>query len=373
MNVVELAQELIRRPSITPDDGGILDFIRTYFPDFEAKRLDHEGVKNLLLTKKFGEGLHLAFAGHVDTVPAADGWSVDPFGAIIKDGFLYGRGAQDMKSGIAAFLVAVRFIQSFPGQISLILTSDEEGDGIYGTDIILAHMQQEGMLPDLCIVAEPTCEERFGDAIKVGRRGSVNGKIVIRGLGGHAAYPSKARNPIEMAVPLLAAFSGRLLDEGDQFFEPSRLVMTTIQAGKGTTNVIPHELTLLFNVRNSTKTTKDDIESFVRHQLEKAGISDYTLEIKQSSKPFITHRGRYADLLTQTLSAAIKEITGITPKHSTAGGTSDARYVAAYGVDVVEFGVRNDTIHAPNERIMTAEIEALKQVFSQFLAKLGGR
>lgn len=370
MTVTQMTKHLISYRSLTPHDGGAFDFITAYLHDFEAIKIDREGVKNLLLRKHFGEGPHIAFAGHIDVVPEGNGWESDPFEAIEKEGYIFGRGAQDMKSGMAAFLVAVRELQTFQGTISLLLTSDEEGDGIYGTQEILLWMKEQGCLPQMCIVAEPTCEEVFGDAIKVGRRGSINGKIIITGQGGHAAYPAKAVNPIELVSTLLPQLSGKNLDEGDEFFQPSRLVMTTLQAGRGTTNVIPHDLTLLFNVRNNTLTTKETIEQEVREALKVSQIEHYTLEVAQSSYPFVTKEGPYSQKLIGTLCHSIESITGMTPKKSTAGGTSDARYIAAFGIDVVEFGVRNNTIHAPNECVALSELDGLKGVFSHFLATI---
>lgn len=371
MGAVGYLKELVACQSVTPSDGGALDLIASWLPDFEAIRVDKGEVKNLLLRKCYGESsTHLAFAGHVDVVPATKGWESDPFELTQRDGYIYGRGTQDMKSGVAAFVDAVSKSQSFSGTISLILTSDEEGDGVDGTDVTLGWMRDNNCLPDMCIVAEPTCETRFGDAIKVGRRGSINGKIVVKGLGGHAAYPQKAINPIEKVSLLLPLLSGIELDKGDDFFASSRLVMTTLQSGQGTTNVIPHDLTLLFNVRNNTLTTKEKVEEFVRDALKKALIEDFELEVKQSSYPFVTKEGKFSALLTTTLKNSIKEITGVEPKSSTSGGTSDARYIARYGIDVVEFGVKNDTIHAPNERTTIQEVEQLSLVFSHFLDHL---
>jgi succinyl-diaminopimelate desuccinylase len=371
MSAIERLKHLVACESVTPDDGGALDLIASWLPHFEAIRLDKGDVKNLLLRKVYGESeLHLAFAGHVDVVPAGKGWESNPFELTQRDGYLYGRGTQDMKSGVAAFVEAVSSLKDFSGTLSLILTSDEEGDGIDGTDVVLQWMKEKNSLPQMCIVAEPTCETLFGDAIKVGRRGSINGKLLVKGLGGHAAYPQKAINPIEKVASLLPLLSNVDLDGGDEFFAPSRLVMTTLHAGQGTTNVIPHDLTLLFNVRNNTLTTQQRVEEFVRDALTKAMINDYELEIKQSSYPFVTKEGKHSLLLTQTLRESIIDVTGVEPKSSTSGGTSDARYVAKYGIDVIEFGVKNDTIHAPNERTTIEEVENLSKVFSVFLNRL---
>jgi succinyl-diaminopimelate desuccinylase len=361
LDVIALFKHLIERKSETPDDGGILDFVEGYLDGYTAVRIDVEGVKNLFIYKRFGEGKHLCFAGHVDVVPAGEGWETDPYTAVEKDGKIYGRGAQDMKAGVAAFLQAVKETDGFGGTLSLLLTSDEEGPAKYGTVEVLKWLKSEGMLPDACIVAEPTCEERFGDAIKVGRRGSINGVIEKRGKQGHAAYPEKAKNPIHKVAQVLHHMAGVNLDEGDEYFSPSQFVVTDIRAGMEVTNVTPGLLKMMFNVRNSTKTTKEDIEHFVHRYFKEM---NYSLKLDQSAKPFVTDAGTK---IVRTLDTAIEKVTGIRPKHSTAGGTSDARFIAEYGIDVIEFGVRNDTIHAPNERTTAAEEEKLYEVFCEVI------
>jgi succinyl-diaminopimelate desuccinylase len=361
MNVIDLFIEILERKSETPDDGGILDFIAGYLDGFKAVRLDAEGVKNLFIYKRFGDGEHLCFAGHVDVVPAGDGWDHDPYTARLHDGFIYARGAQDMKSGVAAFTQAVKEAETFSGTLSLLLTSDEEGPAKYGTAEVLKWLEKEGLLPDACIVAEPTCEERFGDAIKVGRRGSVNGVIEKIGKQGHAAYPEKSTNPIHKVAQVLHHMAGVDLDEGDEYFAPSKFVVTDIRAGMEVTNVTPGKLKMMFNVRNSTATTKEDIEHFVHRYFKEM---NYTLTLDQSAKPFVTDANTK---IVRQLDAAIETVTGIRPKHSTAGGTSDARFIAEYGIDVIEFGVRNDTIHAPNERTTVQEVEKLYEVFGEVI------
>lgn len=363
MQTLDLFKYMLTCKSETPDDGGLLDFIADYLPEYQAVRVDEEGVKNLFLYRRFGDGPHLCFAGHVDVVPAGDGWSSDPYTPIERDGVIYGRGAQDMKSGVAAFTQALKETHSFSGTLSLLLTSDEEGPAKHGTVAVLRHLEEIGMLPDAVVVAEPTCEERFGDAIKIGRRGSINGVIEIQGKQGHAAYPEKSINPIDLIAPKLGALAGVALDEGDDFFAPSRMVLTDIRAGMEVTNVTPGRLKLMFNVRNSTKTSKTSIEAYVRRQL---GGLDFTLKLDQSAAPFVTNA--QTDLVG-ALDAAIVHVTGISPKYSTAGGTSDARFIAPYGIDVVEFGVRNNTIHAPNEHVNAKDVLMLKEVFSRFISK----
>jgi len=362
VTVIELFKYFINAKSETPDDGGLLDFIEEYLVGFDAVRVDVEDVKNLFIYKKFGEGEHLCFAGHVDVVPAGTkGWETNPYEAVEKDGYIYGRGAQDMKSGLAAFTQAVKETQDFKGTLSLLLTSDEEGEGINGTIKVLEFLENNEMLPDAVVVAEPTCEETFGDAIKVGRRGSINGYLTLNGKQGHAAYPEKAINPIHNISKILGDMAGVDLDDGDEFFAPSKFVVTDIRSGMQVTNVTPNELQMMFNVRNNTKTTQAEIIDFVAKHFE--GL-DYELRLTQGSYPFKTDTDTK---LVKRIDEAIESVTGIKPKHSTAGGTSDARFIAPLGVAVIEFGVRNDTIHSVNERTTRKEVEDLYGVFKSLI------
>lgn len=361
MNIIELFKQFLESPSVTPEDGGIFDFLEDYLVGFTTVRIDREGVKNLFAYRRFGEGKHLCFAGHVDVVPAGEGWNSDPFVATEKDGYIYARGAQDMKSGVAAFTQALKEAQEYEGTLSILLTSDEEGPAKFGTVEVLAYLKEHNLLPDAVVVAEPTCEVVFGDAIKVGRRGSINGIIEIIGKQGHAAYPEKAINPVHQIAPVLSTIAGAFLDEGDEYFAPSQIVITDIRAGIETTNVSPGKLKMMFNVRNSTRTDKEKIASFIASHMD--GL-EYTLTLDQSAYPFVTD----ADTkIVRTLSDVIQEVCKITPKNSTAGGTSDARFVAGYGIDVIEFGVINDTIHAPNERTSIDEVENLYAVFTKLI------
>ena len=361
MTVIELFKQFIESKSQTPDDGGMLDFIENYLTHFTAIRIDQEGVKNLFAYRRFGEGPHLCFAGHVDVVPAGDGWTTDPYTATEIDGYIYGRGAQDMKSGLSAFTQALKDAQHFNGTLSILLTSDEEGPGKFGTAVVLAYLKEHNLLPDAVVVSEPTCETTFGDAIKVGRRGSINGVLELQGKQGHAAYPEKAINPIHQIAEVLPKVAGAFLDQGDEYFAPSQLVVTDIRSGIETTNVSPGKLKMMFNVRNSTKTDKAAIEAFIAQHL---GGLNYTLTLDQSAKPFVTDA---ATRIVQVLSDSIQDVCNITPKHSTAGGTSDARFIATYGINVIEFGVINDTIHAPNERTSIREVEQLHRIFSRLI------
>jgi len=361
MSIIELFKYLVEQKSETPDDGGLLDFIQNYLPDFTADRIDVQDVKNLFIYKKFGEGEHLCFAGHVDVVPAGVGWDTNPYEAVEKDGFIYGRGTQDMKSGVAAFIQAVKEADSFSGTLSLLLTSDEEGDAFYGTIKVLEYLKENGMLPDAVVVAEPTCEDRFGDAIKVGRRGSINGYITLNGKQGHAAYPEKTINPIHNIAPRLLNMAGINLDNGDEFFSPSKFVVTDIRSGMQVTNVTPNHLDMMFNVRNTTLTTQKEVREFVDKNLDDL---DYELKLTQGSYPFKTD---VDTKVVKKIDEAIESVVGIKPKHSTAGGTSDARFVAQFGIDVIEFGVINDTIHAVNERTTTKEVKSLYEVFKKLI------
>ena len=276
---------------------------------------------------------------------------------MIREGKIYARGTQDMKSGVAAFVQTCKEVENFNGRLSILLTSDEEGDAKYGTVIMLEHLKEQGMLPDYCVVAEPTCETKFGDAIKIGRRGSINGYLTIQGKQGHAAYPEKAINPVHQIAPLLEKIAGINLDNGDDDFAPSQMVITDIRGGMEVTNVTPGSLKLMFNVRNSTKTTQEDIRLHIDkcfHDL------DYSLELTQGSYPFVTTRD---SKVVEKLTSSIYNVTGLQTKLSTAGGTSDARFMGAFGIDVVEFGVINDTIHAPNECTSIEEVEKLCEVF----------
>ena len=361
MQIIELFKFLVSTKSETPDDGGLLDFIKGYLSDFTAKRIDVEDVRNLFIYKKFGEGDHLCFAGHVDVVPAGDSWDTDPYTAVEKDGFIYGRGTQDMKSGVAAFLQAVREAESFSGTLSLLLTSDEEGEAVNGTIKVLEYLKANSMLPDSVVVAEPTCEDEFGDAIKVGRRGSINGYLTLKGKQGHAAYPEKAINPIHNISKVLGDMAGVNIDNGDEFFSPSKFVVTDIRSGMQVTNVTPNELKMMFNVRNTTLTTQKEVRAFVSSHM---GELDYELRLTQGSYPFRTNTDTK---VVRNIDSAIEKVTGIKTKHSTAGGTSDARFVAQFGIDVIEFGVKNDTIHSVNERTTSQEVQDLYQVFKTLI------
>jgi succinyl-diaminopimelate desuccinylase len=364
MTTKELFFKLLRYRSITPDDGGSLSFIADYLSEYRHAVIDVEDTKNLFIYKRFGDGPHLSFAGHVDVVPAGEGWSSNPFEPVLKDGRVYARGAQDMKSGVCAFVQAMKHTCEFSGTLSAILTSDEEGDAKHGTIEVLKYLKKINSLPDFVIVAEPTSEKEFGDAIKIGRRGSINGYLHVKGKQGHAAYPEKSINPISQIAPVLIKMAAHKFDEGDEDFAPSELVVTDIRAGMEVTNVTPDELNMMFNVRNSTKTTRDDVQKFVENICE--GL-EYSLKLTQGSFPFVTRRD---STIVEAVQSAVERVVGIRAKLSTAGGTSDARFISSFGIECVELGVVNDTIHAVDERCGMDEVERLEQVFLHVIDNL---
>ncbi|WP_169974354.1 MULTISPECIES: succinyl-diaminopimelate desuccinylase [unclassified Campylobacter] len=361
MQVINFLTELLKFKSITPKDDGTLDFISSFCNEFKPIFVNKNGVKNLILTKKFGDGPHLAFAGHVDVVPPGNGWDSDPFEPILKDGFIYARGSQDMKGGVAAFVCACKEAKNFKGTLSIILTSDEEGDAIYGTKEALKFMEENHMLPDFAVVAEPTCDKILGDTIKVGRRGSINGKLIIKGVQGHAAYPAKCINPVHQLASVFYKFAGYDMDNGSEFFDPSKIVITDIRGGMEVCNVTPGEVKVMFNVRNSIQTNAENLKDYIK---ELFGEFEYELEINQNAKPFLTDKD---SKIVKSIQNSVIKICGVIPELNTKGGTSDARYLAEFGVKVVEFGVINDRIHAINERVSVNEIEKLYEVFADLI------
>lgn len=365
MTIIELFQKLLQFKSITPNDDGAFDFIEGYLgEEWQCINIDRVDTKNRVYFKKFNDNKqHLCFAGHIDVVPTGEGWSVDPFEANIVDGIITARGSQDMKSGVAAFLYACKHAKHFDGTLSILLTSDEEGEGTNGTIKALEHLKEINFIPNYGIVAEPTCEEVFGDAIKVGRRGSINGYITIKGKQGHAAYPEKCINPVHNFASILPKIAGINLDNGDEYFAPSKLVITDIRGGMQVTNVTPNDLKIMFNVRNSTNTTKQSVEEFIQKNLE--GL-EYDFRTTQGSFPFVTNK---TSKVVCAMENSIQTVLGVTTKHSTHGGTSDARYFGAFGIEAIEFGVINDTIHSVNERTSVKEVEGLTAVFEDLIAK----
>jgi succinyl-diaminopimelate desuccinylase len=327
-------------------------------------------VDNLWARRGKGAPL-VCFAGHTDVVPPGplERWRSDPFVPEIREGYLFGRGAADMKSSIAAFVIAVeRFVAAHPdhpGSIALLITSDEEGVAIDGTTRVVDALKARGEAIDYCIVGEPSSAQRLGDTIKNGRRGSLSGELVVKGVQGHVAYPHLADNPVHRAAPALAELAGTQWDEGNEYFPPTTWQISNINAGTGATNVIPGELRVLFNFRFSTASTVDGLKQRVHALLDRHGLR-YDLTWSLSGLPFLTARGR----LVQAVADAIRRETGVETELSTAGGTSDGRFIAAICPQLVELGPVNATIHQINECVALADLEPLARIYGGVLAAL---
>jgi succinyl-diaminopimelate desuccinylase len=371
---LDLTAELLRRPSISPEDHGCLDIIgaRLAALGFRNERLQYPPVDNLWATRGAGRPL-LCFAGHTDVVPTGprEEWHTDPFEPVVKDGLLYGRGAADMKSGLAAMVTATeRFLARHAhhrGTLAFLLTSDEEGPSVDGTRRVMQVLEARGEKIDWCVVGEPTSHESLGDTIKIGRRGSLSGRLTVHGVQGHIAYPHLAHNPVHTFAPAMAELVERHWDEGNAFFQPTTFQVSNIAAGTGAPNVIPGELKVRFNLRFSTEQTVESLQRAVLEILDRHRVC-YTIEWFVSGLPFLTAPG----LLTEAVSAAVNEITGHTPQFSTTGGTSDGRFIAPTGAQVVELGVGNATIHKVNECARVVDIEQLTLVYERVMEKLIG-
>lgn len=367
-----LTRELIARPSVTPQDSGCLELIAARLAPlgFVCERIDGGGVSNLWARRGTQNPL-VVFAGHTDVVPTGPlaEWHSDPFVPTERDGFLYGRGAADMKSSLAAFVTAIEaFVAAHPdhaGSIALLLTSDEEGDATHGTTLVVETLKARGEKLDYCIVGEPTSVDTLGDTIKNGRRGSLSGKLTVKGVQGHIAYPHLAKNPIHLAAPALAELASVTWDEGNEYFPPTSWQMSNIKAGTGATNVIPGALEVLFNFRFATVHTADDLKAKVHAILDRHGL-DYDLAWTLGGKPFLTPRGS----LVTALSGAIRDTVGLETELSTTGGTSDGRFIADICPQVVEFGPVNATIHKLNECIAVDAIEPLSAIYRRTLENL---
>ncbi len=363
--VVELTRELVRRPSVTPDDAGCQDLIGNLLGKlgFEVDRLRFGEVDNTW-ARRGARGPVLCFAGHTDVVPPgpAAAWDVDPFAADIRDGRLIARGAADMKSGIAAMLTACeRFVGEYPehsGSIALLITSDEEGEARDGTLKVMETLDRRGERIDWCVVGEPSSTRVLGDAIRVGRRGSLTGLMTLRGIQGHVAYPQEARNPIHDLANFVGALTREPLDDGNRHFPATSFQMVNVHSDTGATNVIPGELTCRFNFRYSTEWTQQALVRHVESLVADLGI-DCEIDWRDVGRPFLTAEGR----LTEAVSRAVREHTGQNPELSTSGGTSDGRYISPYGVDVVEFGPINRTIHKVNEEVVVKDLPILQEVY----------
>lgn len=352
-DVISILKKLINYKSITPESNGIYEYIKSELNSYSVIEQNSNNVSNIFLYKK-GRGKHLCLAGHVDTVPVGgDNWKYSPFTAVEDSGYIYGRGAQDMKSGVASYIYALKELTKFNGTISLLLTSDEEGDALYGTKSMLELLEKKDMLPDYTIITEPCSEIEFGDIVKIGRRGSISGTITIYGKQGHVAYPNKCDNPVNSLAKILDKLANHSLDGGNVNYEPSKIVITDIRGGYEVTNVTPDEVKLMFNVRNNIQTNSEDIVNYIDSI---CNDMEYSLDIKVGSNPFITSRN---DPFINKVCKIMKEVNNIEPKLETGGGTSDARFFAKYGIPTVEFGVLNDRIHAVDERV---DIHSLKQL-----------
>lgn len=370
-----LACELISRPSVTPDDAGCLALIaeRLQALGFTCERLDRAGVSNLWARRGQAAPV-LCFAGHTDVVPPgpADAWQTPPFVPTPIDGMLYGRGAADMKSSLAAFVTAIeRFAAACPdhaGSIAVLLTSDEEGIATDGTVKVVEALAARGERLDYCIVGEPTSVNTLGDMIKHGRRGSLSGTLRVKGQQGHVAYPQLARNPIHAFAPALAELAAMRWDEGNEFFPPTTWQVSNIHAGTGANNVIPGVCEVMFNFRFASVSSADELQRRTCAVLDRHGL-EYEIDWHLSGKPFITGRGR----LVGALSAAIRDTLGVDTELSTSGGTSDGRFIADICAEVVEFGPVNASIHKVNECIAIDAVEPLSVVYERTLQALLGR
>jgi len=367
-----LAQALMRRQSVTPHDDGCLDLIAERLTPlgFTCERIDRGDTCNLWAVRG-SEGPIVTFAGHTDVVPTGpvDRWQSPPFEPTIRDGHLYGRGAADMKTSLAAFVTAIEtFIADHPdhsGRIALLLTSDEEGDATDGTIAVVDMLQQRGQRLNYCIVGEPTSVERLGDMVKNGRRGSLSGTLTVKGQQGHIAYPHLAKNPIHQAAPALAELASMRWDEGNEYFPPTSWQMSNIHAGTGANNVIPGTLEVMFNFRFSSEWQEDGLRTRVHELLDRHKL-DYEIDWRLSGNPYLTPRGT----LVEAISQAIDGTCGMRPEISTTGGTSDGRFIAGICDEVVEFGPVNATIHKIDERIALEAIDPLSDVYRRTLENL---
>jgi len=373
-DALDLARQLIARPSVTPDDAGCQELIaaRLAPAGFAAERFDRNGVRNLWLVRGSGRPL-FAFVGHTDVVPTGplDQWSADPFAPRERDGWLYGRGSADMKSSIAAFAVAAeRFVRAHPahaGAIALLLTSDEEGPATDGTVAVVEALQARGQAVDFALVGEPTSTATLGDTIKNGRRGSLSGRLLVHGIQGHVAYPHLARNPIHQLAPALAELAAIEWDRGDRFFPPTTFQVSNLHGGTGAGNVIPGRCEMQFNIRFSPASAPEALRRRVEQVLQRHALS-YALTWTLGAEPFLTPAG----MLVEMLEHAIVEVTGRRPELSTTGGTSDGRFLARICPQVVEFGPLNASIHQVDERIPVQDVERLARIYERTLQRVLG-
>jgi succinyl-diaminopimelate desuccinylase len=373
IDALELTANLIKCPSVTPDEGGAITLLDELLSQngFECTRIERGGVSNLFARWGSGKnGRTFGFNGHTDVVPVGDiaAWSVDPFGAEVRDGFLYGRGATDMKSGVAAFVAAaIDFTSNTPpdGSVVITITGDEEGDAIDGTTAILDWMNDNGQSIDHCLVGEPTSPNHMGEMMKIGRRGSLTAFITVQGTQGHSAYPHRANNPVSAMVQLMTALEETALDDGTEHFDQSTLAITTIDVGNTATNVIPETCRATVNIRFNDAHSGQSLTDWLQSQLDAVSEKTKTriqMNVKISGESFITPPGELSDLISQ----AVQDELGVTPEMSTTGGTSDARFVKNL-CPVSEFGLVGKTMHAVDERVEIAQIHQLKSIYGRIL------
>jgi succinyl-diaminopimelate desuccinylase len=369
---LELAKSLISKASVTPDDKGCQSIMieRLKKIGFEIHPLKFGDVDNFWATRGNGGPL-FAFAGHTDVVPAGneDAWNTKPFEPTIKDGFLYGRGAADMKGGLASMVTATEnFVKENPnhnGTIAFLITSDEEGVAINGTVKVMDYLKENNQKIDFCLIGEPSSTNITGDVIKNGRRGSLNGEINVQGQQGHVAYPHLAQNPIHLIAPALSELCKQEWDNGNEYFPATSFQISNVHSGGGVTNVIPGEAKVMFNIRYSTETTKEELKSKV-HEILDLHKLDYSVDWSHSGYPFLTPKGE----LVSACISAVKETKEITPELATSGGTSDGRFIAQEGTQVVELGPVNATIHQVNESVLIQDLEDLSRIYSKVLTKI---
>ncbi len=378
-DATSLLGALVRCPSVTPDAGAALDLVQGWLAPhgFDCHRLVFEAADTLPVDNLFarlGTGSpHFCFAGHLDVVPPGEtsAWTSPPFAGDISDGKMIGRGAEDMKGGVAAFIAAVLDLidagsDTIPGSVSLLLTGDEEGPAVNGTAKVLAWMAEYGHTPDHCLVGEPTGVNTLGDVAKIGRRGSLNGHLAVRGKQGHVAYPARAANPIPLAMSLVSALT-EPLDEGTGHFEPSNLEITSIEAANTAVNVIPGRVEILFNCRFNDRWTSASLEAELRHRLESiamAAETSWQLKTSSNAQSFITATGDFTDLVVK----AVLDTTGIEPQLTTGGGTSDARFVTKY-CPVIEFGLVGRSMHQVDEYVPLSDLETLAGIYRLILER----
>ena len=372
-----LAQSLIRRQSVTPADDGAIATLEQALSalGFDCVRLTFGAdvgrppIENLY-ARRGTAGPNLCFAGHTDVVPAGQGWTVAPFEPTVAGGRLFGRGAADMKGAIACFVAAVARLAPPPsgasGSISLLITGDEEGRGLDGTARVLDWLTDKGERLDFCLVGEPTNPTRLGEMIKIGRRGSMNGRLRVLGAQGHVAYPHLADNPLPRLVKMLTALTAEPLDQGTEHFQPSTLALTSIDVGNPATNVIPAEGRAAFNIRFNDRHSSRSLEQWLRQCFDTIG-GTYELDIEVSGESFLTPPGP----LSQALSTAVAEVTGLTPELSTSGGTSDARFIKNV-CPVAEFGLVGQSMHKADENVALADLEALTEIYRTVIVRLLG-